>query len=1423
MKHHIQRMVIELGLENERQTHEFQNKISRLFKNKLQELTDKILSEYSHEATVIQIDSIDIDLGILRKEHIEEDFLVQYEFKFRQALSALIPKFSILSSSVQSQGVTTDLFQNQQLKYLLFFFENGRFPNNAPPDINLNDLISSVFLQSKKEAVKALISLMQQKQVGHRLAYTFAIPTLYAVLNDLLPQQFQTIRLAINNVLSVYQVSEGTVTAQKIQRKLFLIIFELINKSTSQNGLPISINLDDLNRTFLEILPKIHTKHKQNTPIYSNTYVTQTVEIDIKNLHKQQYNIVKSILQTASNRYYLIEKATKKDLRSVVQVLSGVQCGAIFSLIDRKTKSIEKNTLLFQTIYRNIWSAVIDYLSKKKSKNQVDFQVIQKIVEESWKSVEQIVFISNENTTKTEENELKKSAEKEKVAAENIIKTEESELKKSIEKEKYAAEDIEKTEESDLKKSVEKEKSPAEDIVKTEESELKKSIEKEKVAAENIVKTEESELKKSAEKEKVAAENIVKTEEGELKKSAEKEKVAAENIVKTEENELKKSVEKEKVAAENIVKTEESELKKSIEKEKVAAENIVKTEENELKKSVEKEKSAAENIVKTEENELKKSVEKEKSAAENIVKTEESELKKSVEKEKSAAENIVKTEESELKKSVEKEKVITKNVEKKQKNIFQIYHYRMEDIVETYLMQGYLIQNIEDISQLLTDFLNTNPQKFRLLLYKIGKYEIARNRLISVLPDVLLESAATILIKKEDRLFIQKLIENIGSEQGKVVYKISILKQLEHGTVYQSDLLSTMFSRLEMEDLVYFAQVFLDKKDKKTIQPFERNIISFLQLNEVFSFYETSEMKDELEEGTNILAVQVFDYLQQYFLNEKINTVWWLKNISEKVVNEHFKPLIERQPNEVMTLLEEAFLKENTPHLLVNLLKENNLTVLMNVAEPAFFGFISTVILLLKSIFSTQKAWEIVLTAYQKERKPFEVNAFLEEIIFLVSKQKNENYEKTLETLIKVSAEAVETGQPRFTFLKHLFVQKQNSNSFISKVNNELKKQEKNDFVTRINTEIEEKDKVEPLDNIVILAYYFKYGTLPNEAAYLSIDDIQQRIKEQGLEDNILLKVAIHKALTLDSCIQNWQVLPKNVIQQFAQSLQPKLGMVLFPYFEDLQAVVEEKILVKSLMQTLSEIAIFTHEASIIQTFITFVVQNISKNISITEEETLEKIIKMLEEVPQKTAIIKRIKQQQIRFKNKTTKDVEIEHKPEIVVPFKPLKDQHIYIDNAGVVILASFLPHLFRMFDLTDSKKFKDIRSAYKAAYMIQYIAKGDPNPLEHQLVLNKILCGIPLEQPFNDIITLTTEEQQGCEQLVKAVIQRWEKMKNASVEGLRNTFLKREGKLLQHSKGWTLTVEQKPYDLLLKTLPWGISLVRFKWMEKPLFVEFG
>jgi len=163
-----------------------------------------------------------------------------------------------------------------------------------------------------------------------------------------------------------------------------------------------------------------------------------------------------------------------------------------------------------------------------------------------------------------------------------------------------------------------------------------------------------------------------------------------------------------------------------------------------------------------------------------------------------------------------------------------------------------------------------------------------------------------------------------------------------------------------------------------------------------------------------------------------------------------------------------------------------------------------------------------------------------------------------------------------------------------------------------------------------------------------------------------------------------------------------------------------------------------------------------------------------------------------------------------------------IFVTNSGTVILHPFLKPYFESLELLAEKKFVSDEARQRAVLLLHYLATGETKVAEFNLTLQKVMCGHPLDDTLPDELLLTEKEITESENLLNSVTNYWVPLNNTSIQGLRNSFLQREGKLELKENGWLLTIEQKTLDILLGKLPWGISTIRLPWMEQLLNVDW-
>ncbi len=173
-------------------------------------------------------------------------------------------------------------------------------------------------------------------------------------------------------------------------------------------------------------------------------------------------------------------------------------------------------------------------------------------------------------------------------------------------------------------------------------------------------------------------------------------------------------------------------------------------------------------------------------------------------------------------------------------------------------------------------------------------------------------------------------------------------------------------------------------------------------------------------------------------------------------------------------------------------------------------------------------------------------------------------------------------------------------------------------------------------------------------------------------------------------------------------------------------------------------------------------------------------------------------------------------------VPVPEVMKEPLYIYNAGLVLLWPYMSRLFSMLKYTEGKNFVNIETQYKAIHLLQYLATGRSEAPENELLLNKIICNFPITEPVPFGVEFTPDELKMAEGLLVGAIKNWPKMKNMSPNSLRGSFLIREGTIEELEDRWVLKVTKKAFDVLLKSLPWGYTFIKFPWLEKHISVEW-
>lgn len=160
-----------------------------------------------------------------------------------------------------------------------------------------------------------------------------------------------------------------------------------------------------------------------------------------------------------------------------------------------------------------------------------------------------------------------------------------------------------------------------------------------------------------------------------------------------------------------------------------------------------------------------------------------------------------------------------------------------------------------------------------------------------------------------------------------------------------------------------------------------------------------------------------------------------------------------------------------------------------------------------------------------------------------------------------------------------------------------------------------------------------------------------------------------------------------------------------------------------------------------------------------------------------------------------------------------------LFISNAGLCLLARWLPRLLDMLGYLDKDKkdFKDTASKIRIVFLLQYLTCSEEKKYrETELAFNRLLVSLPMNIPLPESLALTDEEKQTAESMLVGVKANWQAMKGTSIKGFQDSFIMRTGRLEQQEERWLLTVDNRTLDILLDSVPWGFKQIRLPWLKK-------
>lgn len=168
------------------------------------------------------------------------------------------------------------------------------------------------------------------------------------------------------------------------------------------------------------------------------------------------------------------------------------------------------------------------------------------------------------------------------------------------------------------------------------------------------------------------------------------------------------------------------------------------------------------------------------------------------------------------------------------------------------------------------------------------------------------------------------------------------------------------------------------------------------------------------------------------------------------------------------------------------------------------------------------------------------------------------------------------------------------------------------------------------------------------------------------------------------------------------------------------------------------------------------------------------------------------------------------------------VKEDRIPVSDAGLVLLHPFIGRMMENLGLVEEGEFVSPLARIRAVHLLRNLTGSDEPHHNHNLILEKVFCGIPIGYSIPPEWKPTEKENEETEALLQAVCKYWRPLSGSTIEALCGTFIRRPGAIERFEDTWTIRVEGNTIDILLDDLPWELSVIYLPWLEKPLAVEW-
>jgi len=205
-RHIIKRQIIELEVQGEERAQQLQAQLSRIYRQRIVPLIDRYCTELSEPDRIHRIDLLEVDLGYVDPDQLEEELVAKLSVALRQALAGLISEQE-RSADRQSRSSKA----TSQLELFAFFARTGSLPwwvDASKPQL-LDDCLKHL-LRSAPEPLRRLArELFREQRPLQRIVYHYADELLSSLSGLLVPSLKRSLARHPQELLEVLQKTRG--------------------------------------------------------------------------------------------------------------------------------------------------------------------------------------------------------------------------------------------------------------------------------------------------------------------------------------------------------------------------------------------------------------------------------------------------------------------------------------------------------------------------------------------------------------------------------------------------------------------------------------------------------------------------------------------------------------------------------------------------------------------------------------------------------------------------------------------------------------------------------------------------------------------------------------------------------------------------------------------------------------------------------------------------------------------------------------------------------------------------------------------------------------------------------------------------------------------------------------------------------------